>query len=820
MGVPPATDTASGSPGPVDFFVSYTAVDEAWAQWVAWQLEAAGYTTLIQAWDFGAGAHFVTEMHQAAQHAARTVAVLSTAYLSSAYAAAEWQAAWERDPSGQDRKLLVFRIEDCSRPGLLGQVVGVDLFDVDPDAAAARLVAAARGQRGKPPAEPSFPGGPARRAGLVTEPVFPGRLRVADADPYRLGVHRAIQLSDLGDNTPPVYVERDIDRARNGVRAQLRTAAGRGGFVLLVGGSSVGKTRCAVEAVKAELADWRLIHPASATQITALATAPPAQSVLWLDELQKYFDGEHGLTAGVLRALLDAASPVVIVGTLWPEYFRHFTAHPKFDELDSSRWERDVLRLAAVVDVDDQFSTAEQERASHAATQDRRIQAGLDNSAGYGLTQTLAAAPELLRRWTSAHTDRPYAWAVLTAAVDAARLGARAALTAGLLRDAAPDYCTPRQQATAPANWFENALIYATEELHGAAAALAPTSNGMGMGMIAGYTVADYLLQEATRTRRGERPPASLWAALRDHPTHPDDLTRLTETALNYRVYTLAVPLLRQQADAGDGFAAGCLAALLAEAGDQQGAIDLLRPRADAGDWNAAIRLADLLAESGDWDELRRRADADDVLAASRLAKLLAEAGDQQGAIDLLRPRADADGWDAASWLADLLAEPRDRDELRQRADADYGFAASWLAEEGDHDELRQRANAGDWEAAIRLPELLVETKDRQGAINVLRPRADAGDWEAAARLADLLAEEGDQDKLRQRADAGDVLAASRLADLLAEEGDQDKLRQRADAGDRFAASGLADMLAKSGDKRLRRYGFALDGRIADGPTW
>ncbi len=36
----------------VDFFISYTGSDEAWATWVAHQLETAGYRVLIQAWDF------------------------------------------------------------------------------------------------------------------------------------------------------------------------------------------------------------------------------------------------------------------------------------------------------------------------------------------------------------------------------------------------------------------------------------------------------------------------------------------------------------------------------------------------------------------------------------------------------------------------------------------------------------------------------------------------------------------------------------------------------------------------------------------------
>ena len=120
-----------------------------------------------------------------------------------------------------------------------------------------------------------------------------------------------------------------------------------------------------------------------------------------------------------------------------------------------------------------EFSAAEQGRARAAATRDPRL-AGALEAAGYGLTQTLAAAPQLVARWEDAQEADPYAWAVLTAALDAARLGARAPLTAGFLRAAAPGYCTSAQQAEAPDDWFEQALAYATAKLHGAAAALAP----------------------------------------------------------------------------------------------------------------------------------------------------------------------------------------------------------------------------------------------------------------------------------------------------------------------------------------------------------
>ena len=41
------------------------------------------------------------------------------------------------------------------------------------------------------------------------------------------------------------------------------------------------------------------------------------------------------------------------------------------------------------------------------------------SAAGYGLTQTLAAAPQMVARWENARAAAPDAWAVLTAALDA-----------------------------------------------------------------------------------------------------------------------------------------------------------------------------------------------------------------------------------------------------------------------------------------------------------------------------------------------------------------------------------------------------------------
>ena len=468
---------------------------------------------------------------------------------------------------------------------------------------------------------PGSAGSPAQDAGT---PRPPGAVRAGEADLRRLGVHAAISVPGVSDEVPPQYVLRDTDAAWHGVRAWVAAAAERGGFVLLTGGSSVGKTRCAAEAVRSLLPDWWLVHPAAPGEVTVLAAAPPARVVVWLDELQRYLDDEHGLTGGMVRALLNAPGPVVIIGTLWPDRYAAYTTVPAPGGADPHAREREVLDLAAVIPISAKFSPAEQDRARAAAGRDRRLALAL-GAEGYGLTQTLAAAPQLVARWEGAREGSPYAWAVLTAALDAARLGARAPLSADLLSAAAPGYCTSAQQATAPDNWLEQGLAYATARLHGAAAALSPA--GSGMGQVAGYTVADYLLQHASRERRTARVPASTWDALLIHTRDPADAVRLADSAMGRLLYRYAIPLYRYAADA--------------DAGDGDG----------DGDGDAASRLAGLLAERGDLDGLRARADAGDGDAASRLAGLLAERGDLDGAIQILRARADAgDGTPPGGW--------------------------------------------------------------------------------------------------------------------------------------------------------------------------
>ena len=140
-----------------DFFISYNKDDKQWAEWMAWTLEEADYEVYIQAWDFRPGSHFINEMHKATTGAEKTIMVLSPSYLSAEYTHPEWQAAFAIDPRGEYRKLVPFRVRECSPGGLLTQVVYVDLVGLS-DADAKLALRGAFRARAKPAVNPSFPG--------------------------------------------------------------------------------------------------------------------------------------------------------------------------------------------------------------------------------------------------------------------------------------------------------------------------------------------------------------------------------------------------------------------------------------------------------------------------------------------------------------------------------------------------------------------------------------------------------------------------------------------------------------------------------------
>ncbi len=140
-----------------------------------------------------------------------------------------------------------------------------------------------------------------------------------------LDIHEAIPLpagSDEGLSPElPEYVTRDVDAdLRTALKAQSRT----GGFNLLVGPAAVGKTRCAYEALRAEVPRWELLMPADGAEVADLAAGGLSHAVVWLNETQNFLTGPRPLTAATVRRLLaDTTSPVILIGTIWPGLHRN-----------------------------------------------------------------------------------------------------------------------------------------------------------------------------------------------------------------------------------------------------------------------------------------------------------------------------------------------------------------------------------------------------------------------------------------------------------------------------------------------------------------
>ncbi|MFC1412263.1 toll/interleukin-1 receptor domain-containing protein [Streptacidiphilus sp. N1-12] len=142
----------------VDFFVSYNSADESWAEWITWTLEEAGYTTVMQSWDFRPGGNFVMEMQRALEYAERLVAVLSDEFLAASFTQPEWAAVFAADPQGLRRALVPVMVRQCQPAGLLSTIIHIKVYGMDENSARNRLIDGVRPGRVKPGHRPSFPG--------------------------------------------------------------------------------------------------------------------------------------------------------------------------------------------------------------------------------------------------------------------------------------------------------------------------------------------------------------------------------------------------------------------------------------------------------------------------------------------------------------------------------------------------------------------------------------------------------------------------------------------------------------------------------------
>jgi hypothetical protein len=153
----------------------------------------------------------------------------------------------------------------------------------------------------------------------------------------------------------------------------------------------------------------------------------------------------------------------VLVGTLWPNEYATRTTLPLPGQPDQQADNRSLLGIAHVIDVPDAFSAAERRRAEALAS-DRRIRIALDTPDA-GLTQVLAAGPELVRWWENA--PRPLRQDRHHRGVGRPPRRRPGPGDHQFLAAAAPGYLTATERAKVPSDWLDRALAYATTPLRG-----------------------------------------------------------------------------------------------------------------------------------------------------------------------------------------------------------------------------------------------------------------------------------------------------------------------------------------------------------------
>jgi tetratricopeptide (TPR) repeat protein len=241
-------------------FISYNKADKDWAEWIAWTLEEAGYSVVIQAWDFRPGGNFALEMQKASAETEKTVLVLSENYLKAEFTQPEWAAAFASDPQGWKRKLIPVRVTVCEPGGLLGQIIYVDLVGLSEKEARNALLGAFA-ERAKPAQAPAFPGAtpaagqPTHRRVMPGPVQYPGAAKDAGASPWNVPIPRN-----------PFFT------GRKKILADIESGLRSGALVALSGIGGVGKTQTAAHFAHEHRADYTAVLWASAVSEATLVS--------------------------------------------------------------------------------------------------------------------------------------------------------------------------------------------------------------------------------------------------------------------------------------------------------------------------------------------------------------------------------------------------------------------------------------------------------------------------------------------------------------------------------------------------------------------
>lgn len=668
--------------------------------------------------------------------------------------------------------------------------------------------------------------------------------RMASWTPQQLGVHPAVG-DERGKTSSlfvlPTYIERPHDSSVRQYLALLAEGENKG-LVVIRGSSCTGKTRTAYEAVKAVLPEWDLVFPKDADSLLAVlaAGAFECSTILWLNEAQNFFYGKYGeAAAAALRRHLEDPGPALVIATFWPEYHRELTVTPSPGQEDSHHHARELFSQEFRIDVPASFSDAALEEVRARASKDASLSAVLGTASG-SVTQFLAAAPNLVDHYEHpSGASGPYGKAVITAAMDARRLGMSGPLSLHFLETATPAYLTPEERASAdPATWFTDALAYARTKIKGVASALQDVPNDSGMGAQPGVVrLADYLDQYARDIRKYRVPPQRFWSAARETLESVEELMSIAASARERWRKRVAADLYSKAAEMGSTEALRWLAFLREQAEDAESRERLTLAAVKAGDLFAlrdaarwceqngdhaeAMRFAEEAAAAGYptalWEVARMRKGRGDLAEAERIFWLAAEAGSPDAVTDLLRLKVKLGDAGAVDELISVLVETEDDEALftlglESREDGDFEAAERFFglaSEMGDVFSFVElgvmRKLAGQREEAKQIFLQAAEHIDSYALRELALLEEEDGNLEKAESLYSEVLSHGDAEAVwyvvRMYERCGDVERAEALA------------RESADQGNFFAISQLAEHLLANdnGDRANSLLRYAIE---------
>lgn len=612
-----------------------------------------------------------------------------------------------------------------------------------------------------------------------------------------LGIHPAIPLPAGSDDSLspelPSYVSRDIDAD---LHTLLRAKRATGGLIVLVGRAASGKTRCAHEAIKAVLPDWRLCMPGNTESLKALIDSEVdlSHTVIWMDEAQKFL-GPGKLEAETVRRLFfNAQHPTIALGTIWPDSYGRLR-----DQEDPNRDAQEVLRLASRFDLAE-FSPTEMERAARIAEIDPRVHEAISSRSDASFTEILAAAPELIHRWNQG--DNELGRHIITASIVTRICGHVDIMPTGTLRDVATALMSGTQRARATTEWFEEAVVWACKPVRGVISPLAPYAQEVGT--LDGYTVSDVLIQHAVEaTALRDKVTNDIWDIVIERSTPEACLSILIEAA-KVENFTAAENAAEKAAGGATGFLAVAAmwvtGAVLGQANLDEKALAWWKRAAEESNEDSD-EGSDLLsvtsvgmqllkmeryAEADAW--LQRGAVKGHVNSMNGLSISLMAQGKTDDCIHWARRAASSGSVLAMDLLGYVFEEQGAKEE-----------AIAWL---------RRAAQEGLLRAQARLGVVLIrDSESRAEALAWLQKASESGNTQAMVMLGLSLSSydsdaEGAEIWLRRAVDQGDVHGIAALGVISAENGDIDAAeswyRKAAIKGHPVAIKELSNILRAS----------------------